>query len=296
MPGKGNRKSSPEDKQDVSITVQEAIQSVLERAIDINGLTLSRDFLTEVKLGNIPGHRLIHKFGHNTNTGATPSPVSTGGVYQTPTSNTSLELLSDDANDTSAGSGARKIIVQGLVLTGGEFVTQEEEIITNGTTPVALANDYIRLFRAWLSESGTYASPTAVSGHGTITIRGAGAGVTWLQIDEFVSGNSAGQSQTALYTTPTNTKSVLFAPTFSVDSTKVAKIILFHRPNADTVTAPFSARRLIHEWYGINIPDGTNFIVPVATFEGATDIGFMASVSVGTGDVGAEFWLLEIDT
>lgn len=260
-------------------------------------LHLSKEFLTEVKLGNVPGHKLVHKFGKNSSVGTSPVPIATGGVYQTPTANQALEIISDDANDTAAGTGARKVTVQGLTLDGGLFVSEEEEITMNGTTAVNLANSYIRIFRAWISESGTYASMTAVSSPGTLTIRDqGGAGVNWLIIDEFASGNSAGQSQTAMYTTPSNTTSILYSPQFTIDSNKTVSMYFFNRPNADDVTTPYTgARRLIHEWLGMDAGNPPTDMLPVAAFDGATDMGFLGEVSATTGAISAEFWLLEIE-
>jgi len=104
----------------------------VEKYMDSNGIGLNSDFLTQVKLGNVPGHKLIHKFGHNRAVPTSPVPIATGGVYQTPTANANLEWVSDDANDSSAGTGAQKVIIQGLVEVDGDFVDQEEEVTTNG--------------------------------------------------------------------------------------------------------------------------------------------------------------------
>jgi len=257
---------------------------------------IDRDFLTEVKRGNVPGYRLIHKFGKNGAVGTSPVPIATGGVYPTPTANVALEIVSDDGDDDVAGDGARKVMIQGLTLDGGAFVAQEEEVEMDGTTPVDLANEYIRVFRMWISETGTYATPTSVSSPGTITLQVDGAGATWCQIDEFTAGNSAGQTQTALYTTPSATTSVLYSPVYTVDSTKVANVYFFHRPNADDVSSPYTgARRLVHEWLGLSSGNHPTDLMPVAYFDGATDMGFMAEVSQTTGAISAEFWLLEID-
>ena len=269
----------------------------IEQDIDLNGLTLSREFLTEVKLGNIPGYSLIHKFGRNDVIGTTPTAIAVGGVYATPTTNTILEILSSSSSDSVGGGGATKIVVQGLVEAGGVWSAQEEELTLTGTTPVIFSNNFIRVFRAWISESESYASLSSVSGVGTITIRVSGGGVIWLQIGLLSANNSTGQSQTAFYTTPTNSKGILFSPQFTVDSTKVASLAMFLRPNADDVVSPYSgARRLIHQWDGVASPAGSNFLVPFSKFEGATDFGFLASVSVGTGTISAEFWVLEIAT
>jgi len=253
-------------------------------------------FLTLVKLGLVPGHKLTHKFGHGLVTTA-PTAISSVALYQTPKVNTSLEAVSDDAADTLLGLGAQKIQVQGLVLSGGLFVFQEEEVEMDGLTPVALANDYIRVFRAWISQSGTYATAAAVSSPGTITIQVASGGAEWLSIDEFATGNSAGQSQCALYTIPSNVeRAILYSPMFTVDSTKTTSIFFFNRPNADDVVAPYTgARRMVHEWLGVTTANESTKMLPVAMFSGATDMGFMGSVTVGTSEISAEFWLLEIE-
>lgn len=254
------------------------------------------DFLTQVKLGNVPGHSLIHKFGKNDAVGTSPVPIAIGGVYPTPSANVALEILSDDANDDVAGTGARKVTIQGLTLSGGLFVSQEEEVEMDGTTAVDLANSYIRVFRMWISESGTYATPTTVSSPGTITLRVDGAGATWCQIAEFTAGNSAGQSQTALYTTPSNTTSILYSPIFTIDALKTVNMYFFHRPNADDVTTPFTgARRMVHEWLGLASGNYPTDMMPISKFTGATDVGFMGEVSATTGSISAEFWLLQID-
>lgn len=256
----------------------------------------TREFFTEVKLGNISGYRLIHKFGRNDAIGTSPTAVAVGGVYATPTANTALEILSSSASDAVGGGGATKVCIEGLVITGGLFVAQSETIILTGTTPVALVNNYVRIFRAYICETESYASLSAISGVGTITIRVSGAGATWLQIAQYASGNSAGQSQTAFYTTPSATSGIIYSPQFTVDSLKVTNIAMFKRENADDVTTPYTgARRMIHQWDGVDKSIEAGFMVPYATFEGATDIGMLASVSATTGTVSAEFWVLEID-
>ena len=271
--------------------------SGIEQNMDSNGLTLSREFLTEVKLGNIPGYILVHKFGRNDAIGNTPTAIAVGGFYATPTANTALEALSSSGNDAVGGGGATKLTIQGLVESEGVWSAQEEEVTLTGITPVVFTKNFIRVFRAWISETESYASLSSVSGVGTITIRVSGGGATWLQIALYATGNSAGQSQTAFYTTPTNSKGVLFSPQFTVDSTKVANLSMFLRPNADDVTTPYlGARRMIHQWDGVAAPDGSSFLVPFSNFSGATDFGMLASVGVGTGSVSAEFWILEIAT
>ena len=113
-----------------------------------------RDWYTEVAKGNVPGHSLVHKFGA-TDAGTTMAPVTVSGFYRVPTAATALEFVSDDANDDAAGTGAREVTVVGLDENWAE-VTQT--VVTDGLTPVALGTDLIRLYRWYVSSSGTYAS------------------------------------------------------------------------------------------------------------------------------------------
>lgn len=277
----GNQKQSLEEFDDTFLTNPLPIMNM--------------DYLARVKAGLVTGHTLTQKFGRNSLVGTSFAPIALNGVYQTPSTNQTLEMLSSNAGDTSAGAGARKVLLQGKYFSGGLLLDQEEEVTMNGTTPVTLTKSWARTPRMFVLESGTYASMTSVSALGTITLRDqGGSGVDWLVMDQFSTNNSAGQSQCALYTTPNNTRSVLYSPTFSIDSNKVGNIMFFHRPNADVVVAPFSARRVVQQWDGIKAPDGSTFLVPFASFTGAVDMGFMGKVSVGTGSISANFWLLEV--
>ena len=73
-----------------------------------------RDFYVEVMLGIVPGHSWVQKFGKNQAVATTIVPIAIGGVYQTPTTAVTLEVISDDADDAADGTGARNIILQGF--------------------------------------------------------------------------------------------------------------------------------------------------------------------------------------
>jgi hypothetical protein len=61
-----------------------------------------------------------------------------GGAYTFPiAAGVQLSVASDDAADTSAGTGARTVRVKGLLPTGVAF---EEDVILTGTTEVPLSN------------------------------------------------------------------------------------------------------------------------------------------------------------
>lgn len=72
-----------------------------------NGLPVSitDDYLIKVARGLVPGHRIVHKFGHGI-AGTNPTPVTSSGFWRTPIAPVALEFLSDNINDSAGGSGA----------------------------------------------------------------------------------------------------------------------------------------------------------------------------------------------
>lgn len=84
------------------------------------------------------------------------------------TSAQSLEIVSDNANDTAAGTGARTVLVQTL---DANYAKVNTVVTLNGATPVALPGTHLFFNDAILLTSG--------SGHvnaGNLTIRVAGGG------------------------------------------------------------------------------------------------------------------------
>ena len=64
-------------------------------------------------------------------------------------------VISSSANDTSDGTGARTIKVLGLIDVAGVWTEKEETVTLNGTTAVALTNQFIRVYRAYVATAGT---------------------------------------------------------------------------------------------------------------------------------------------
>lgn len=100
---------------------------------------LDRNWLIDVGKGLIPGHSILHKFGYGS-VGTSLTPVTSSLTYQTPTTATALEILSSDANDTAAGTGARTVTVEGLDGSGNPLT---ETVSMNGTAAVALSNSFL---------------------------------------------------------------------------------------------------------------------------------------------------------
>ena len=251
-----------------------------------------KDFNVELAAGNLTKYSVIHKFGTNENVGTSFVPISRGGVYQVPTTATALEVVSSDANDTAAGSGARTVTIIGL---DSNWVEVSQTVSMNGTTAVAIPTSLTRVYRATVATSGTYANAAAGSHAGTITVQGAGGGATWLQI--YFTDFPRGQSQCGIYTIPSGKTGVVYFHYISVDSNKSADVVFFRRENADTVAAPYSAMKANIELIGlsgiINLLDSAS---PQGPFVGPCDIGFMGKFGTGTGGISVDYEIVLYNT
>jgi len=242
--------------------------------------------------GKQVGKTIMRKFGANSEVGTSWEPITSSATYQTPTTAQTVEIVSDDnTNDKAGGVGALKVMIVGL---GADWYEQEEEVTLNGTTAVALTKSFTRIFRMYVTESGTYATPSAVSHNSTITVQSTGAGVVWATI-ETEESLGMGQSQIGVYTVPKGKRAFILTNFVTVETTKVVTLAMFQRPNTDDVTTPFSSRKLMTLQRGTS---GVNSFRPRGAINGIigpTDIGFMAHTSVGTAQVSVEFEVLMVD-
>lgn len=250
----------------------------------------SQQFYIEVERGNVDGYSNLHKFGSNGLIGTAIVPVCTSGFYRTPTTAVSLEIVSDDANDTSAGTGAREVTIQGLDADGNE---QTQTVETNGTSAVTINGTWLRVFRMWVSASGSYANQTTPSQLGTITIQESGGGDVWSTIED-LTGFGLGQSQIGVYTIPKGKRGYLLSVNYSVDTNKTVNIYQFKRGGILTTSAPFDTMRLQSVYEGITGNGQFTHITP-ESYDELTDIGFMAKTGTGTASVSVEFEMLLID-
>lgn len=122
-----------------------------------SGGSSSTQYGLDIQRGLVPGVSVIHKFGRNPDIDTAngfEDLWNGGGEYTgfNATAAETVEVFSSDAVDASAGTGARTLKVIGL---GAGFVSQSEDVILNGTTPVNTVNEYIRLDRALVLTAGS---------------------------------------------------------------------------------------------------------------------------------------------
>ena len=155
----------------------------------------SGSFLFDVARGMIKGHRYYtipgrHEANVETNQLGDLSLVDSVVVLADP-GGIQLEVVSSDAADTSAGTGARTVEVHYLDSSGDE---QSETVTMNGTTAVNTVTtdiDVVQWLHAKTVGSGTVAA-------GNIDIRTVGGGGT----DYCRIGIGGNQSLSAYYTIP----------------------------------------------------------------------------------------------
>lgn len=153
--------------------------------------------LLQLVENEITGINVTNKYGRNLNiTADTVSQIiwSGGNTYPFPTSAQTLEIVSNSANDTLAGTGAQKVIVEGL---DANWIKQEIEVELNGITPAAISGTWIRVYRAYVNQVGS-AYPNNVN-VGTINIQVSGGGDILAIIEPGI-----GQTLMCIFTTGVN--------------------------------------------------------------------------------------------
>lgn len=221
---------------------------------------------------------VVHKFGRNSAVGTGFAPVSMGAIYRTPQvgSATRVRVKAGNAADTAAGAGARKIFIQGLTTDGSEV---SEELTTAGESAGANSYySYIRIYRAYVSESGTYATQSAGSHTADIVIENSAGTEDWLTISS--TGFPRAQSQIACYSIPLGYEAYIGHQDIYVDSNKTADVVIFQRRNILDTAAPYAAMRTVDEYTGIvGEANSSTRYVPIGPFPELTDIGYMAKAA-----------------
>jgi hypothetical protein len=187
----------------------------------------NRNFLVDVAAGLIPGYSHVNKFGHNAAAAAGHDVWDGGGLYAFyPTTAQSCTIVSTSPNDTSAGTGVRTVKIFGL---DSNWEEQDETVTMNGTTPVALVNTYLRIFRAYSVTAGSNGINI-----GVVSITGGGNTAAQIAAGE-------GQTQQAIYTVPANKTALLLKYYVGVsDSDKNGNSMEFHLMARDNSIADAS--------------------------------------------------------
>ena len=198
-----------------------AITSITQRGT-------TEDFGLQVARGQIPYHKHVYKFGQNAAVGDSVETIwLQGGLYSYPPSATTMTVSSSDTNDTSAGTGARTVLIFGL---DGDYNEISETIILNGQTPVTTTNSFLRVNRAIVLTAGSGGANAGIIYVGTGTVT---TGVP-ANIYTTINGDGTNQTLQAFWTVPANYTAYIHQTNISTgngsNNPAVLKTLLVARP------------------------------------------------------------------
>ena len=115
------------------------------------------DFGLNVQRGLVAGVSAVHTFGRAPIINTADGFVTVwdgAGIYKglEPTTEDFVTIVSDNVNDSIAGTGARVVVLIGLDV---NFIQQTETISMNGLTPVTSTLKYLRMTTSIVTQAGS---------------------------------------------------------------------------------------------------------------------------------------------
>jgi hypothetical protein len=152
-------------------------------------------FDVQVARGQITMHRSFCQFGINTAASTSNETVWIGSnTYTFPAAASVLKISSSSASDTSNGTGARTVLVEGL---NANYEPVSETVSLNGQTAVNTTNSYIRVNKMTVLTAGTGGTSVGniYAGTGDVT-----SGVPAVVVNQ--TGILANETESGFYTVP----------------------------------------------------------------------------------------------
>jgi hypothetical protein len=238
----------------------------------ISKLGSSEPFELQVAQGQIAYHKHVYKFGQNAVVGNSVETIwQQGGLYSYPPSATTMTVSSSNANDTSAGTGARTVQIVGL---DGDYNEISETIILNGQTAVTTTNSFLRVNRGIVLTAGSGGVNAGIIYVGTGTVT---SGVP-ANIYTTINGDGTNQSLQSFWTVPANYEAYIHQTNISTGNSSntpaVLKTLLVARPQGGV----FNTKEIIVLTDGNHLQ---NYTFPIKLTE-KTDIEFRAESSSGS--------------
>lgn len=112
------------------------------------------EYKYETALGRRQGSTTWNKFGYNgdVDTGTNEVLAAFGGTFTILTSASTLTLVSSSANDTSAGTGARSVVIYGV---DADRMSQTEVVTLNGVSNVVTTSTWLGINRVAIYLAGS---------------------------------------------------------------------------------------------------------------------------------------------
>ena len=256
------------------------LQRIAQRTTSLITLVtnVSGDWFQRVGFGLISGYERASGWGNNpdVDTGTLPEVISPLGTSAVPWMNTatSLEILSANAADTAAGTGARTVAVFGL---DASYNRVTVTVTLNGVTPVALGTQLVAINQVRVMTQGSGGTNA-----GLLTVRDAGGGTTRILVPAGRSiSQCSGYTVPAGYTlqinrhlasinrTETAGRWITYTGAFQLwDGTQYGPVILpLDIAVSDTAIATFHAEP------GLVLPERSRFWLQVTALSGSnTDV------------------------
>lgn len=246
-----------------------------------DAMAVQEPYQLQVSKGQVAGASPEYKFGFNPDVNGTEESIwSHGGDYPWAAAAFTAFISSSSTADTSAGTGARTVTIEGL---DENYAAQSVTVNMNGQTQVQIgdASGWLRVNRVFVATSG---SGGTAAGDIYVAVSGVSSGVpTGVVYAKVVAGDN--QTQQAIYTVPAGFSF------YTDDVTFTAAISLANK----NVTANFATRefgsntfrtRLIQTLQSnlLRVP----FDFPLAIPE-KTDVECRASTDTTNVEIGASF-------
>lgn len=254
--------------------------------VDLVSYLGTKRFALEVARAKVSGAAIVRVIGHNldVDTGTAEDVWDEGGDLNFLTVAATLEAISTDTNDTSAGSGAQKVKVSGLDASFNEI----SEVITMAGTSASSATSasFIRVNKFGTEEVGTYGTMNA----GDITLRVSSAGSTQAKITA-----DRGRAMSSLYTIPNAKVGYLASFAVGAQAAKPAAFRLMCRVKADDVSSPFTGVTIVMRMYhGVEAVVIQDLSVP-QRIPSKSDIWVRCEVDANNTKISSAFELIIID-
>ena len=168
----------------------------------------------EIQRGVVSKFAGINKFGASTRVTSTRYPIwNIGGAYTFLSSADTMDVYSDNANDTSTGTGARTVEIVGL---DANYDDLTETVTLNGTTAVTTTTSFLRVFRAKVMTAGS-----GEGNAGEITVETNTGNTVQAEI---IAGNN--QTLMAIYTVPAGKTAYILNYYISVPKNREVEAVL----------------------------------------------------------------------
>ncbi len=270
-----------------------SIDQTVGRTADVELNRIVNDYALDIARGALANRSSVAKFGFNVSVGAEVEEDihDAGGLYTgwlTSADNIRIKA-GGHADDAAAGTGVRSVVVEGL---DSNWASASVTLACNANGTLASASSaglFIRVFRAYALDSGTY----GVGNAGPMVIETAG-GIMLAQIEGPGDHRAPAQTQMAIYAVPAGKTAYARRVTANVQGGRDADILFWKREAADDIVTPFTAPRVWHEFGKLSGPDNEKF-ESVIEFPEKTDIWVSAVGPVGGAAVSAGFdlWLVD---